>query len=326
MLLGRKTIFVTGACGFIGTHLCEALLKRGDLVVGLDNFDDYYDPAIKRRNQSILKQYPGFQLHEGDLREPGRVEKILDQTAFDVVVHLAARAGVRPSIKNPLLYYDVNINATVRLLEAMKNRGLKKLVFASSSSVYGNSQNIPFSEDHRVDAPVSPYAATKKAGEELCYTYHHLYDFDVYALRFFTVYGPRQRPEMAISLFARKIATQTPVLFYGDGTTRRDYTHISDILAGVVKAIDRVRGFEICNIGGSATISLGDLVTEIEGIVGKKAILDRQPFQPGEVFQTYADTTRARSLLDYSPQMKIQDGLRDYWNWLKDHPEELDRP
>jgi len=310
------TLLVTGGAGFIGSHLCERLISDGHLVICYDNFDSYYSPEIKRKNISGLLRNPNFRLVESDIRDKSGLEKALGQGKVDVVVHLAARAGVRPSIQQPELYYDVNIIGTLRLLEAMRSADVKKLVFGSSSSIYGNSDKIPFSETDNVDHPISPYAASKKAGELLCYTYSHLYSFDVFCLRFFTVYGPRQRPDMAIHQFAKNIADSKPITLYGDGTSRRDYTFVDDIVGGIKKAVTKVSGYEVINLGESSTISLIDLIHLIEEEVGVKAIIRWLPMQPGDVLMTNADIKKAQMLLDYNPGYSIKQGIQTFCRWL----------
>src|SRR5882672_9477360 len=257
-------ILVTGGAGFIGSHLVRALVKEGREVVALDNFDDFYLPEIKRRNLEPLAGRPGFTLIEGDIRDETLVEKVFTTHPISVVVHLAARPGVRPSIRQPALYCDVNVRGTTTLLEACRSHGVAKFIFGSSSSVYGNNAKLPFSEKDEVDRPISPYAATKRAGEILCATYHELYRLNVFCLRFFTVYGPRQRPEMAIHKFTRDIDRGLPLPRFGDGSTSRDYTYISDIVGGIVRSVERVQGYEIINIGGSKATRLQDLIALIE--------------------------------------------------------------
>lgn len=307
---------VTGAAGFIGSHLTERLLRDGWTVVGVDSFDTFYDPAIKRRNIAGPLSHPAFRLVEADIRDKAAMEQAVEPET-DVIVHLAARAGVRPSIAEPALYADVNINGTVTLLEAARMRGVPKFVFASSSSVYGNNKKVPFSESDNVDFPISPYAATKKAGELICHTYHHLYGLAVNCLRFFTVYGPRQRPDLAIHKFARLIEDGKPIPVYGDGTMMRDFTYIDDILNGVVAAVDRCTGYEIYNLGESQPIALGDLITEIEHALGKKAIRQRLPLQPGDVDRTYANVAKAQSQLGYRPSTDIRTGLTRFVAWFR---------
>ena len=304
-----KHVFITGVAGFIGSNLARTMLDQGYKVSGIDNFDTFYDPAIKRKAVARLTEYEAFKLREGDIRHRETLDIIFGSEKPDLVIHLAARAGVRPSIEQPELYYDVNVTGTLVLLEAMRAAGIKDMLFASSSSVYGNNKKVPFSETDPVDNPISPYAATKKAGELLCYTYHHLYDFNIYCLRFFTVYGPGQRPEMAIQQFGRKISEGTPITLFGDGTTRRDYTFISDITAGIIACANNLKGYEIFNLGNSDTISLIGLVRSIEDTLGKKAIIEWKPMQAGDVEITFADISKARRLLNYSPGYPVHRGL-----------------
>ncbi len=308
-------IVVTGGAGFIGSHLCEALVRAGRDVVAFDNFDDFYDPTLKRRNLASLEGHPCFTLVEGDIRDHAAVGAVL---AGDVstVVHLAARVGVRPSIEQPLLYQDVNIAGTMVLLEACRGLPSCKFVLASSSSVYGNNAKVPFAESDDVDAPISPYAATKRAGELLCRTYNHLYGLPVTCLRFFTVYGPRQRPDLAIHKFVRLIEEGLPIPIFGDGTMMRDFTYIDDIIDGVLKAIDRCSGFRIYNLGGSHPVALGDLVTAIERSLGKDAIIDRRSLQPGDVRRTFADVALARRELGFEPQTDLATGLTRFVEWF----------
>jgi UDP-glucuronate 4-epimerase len=309
---------VTGAAGFIGSHLVKHLLERGDEVVGLDNFNDYYDPRIKRRNLEPCMDRSSFTLIEGDIRDRALMEKVFAEHNFHAVVHLAAMAGVRPSLERPDLYFDVNVNGTLNILECVKQFGTEKLVFASSSSVYGGNKKVPFSEEDDVSFPVSPYAASKRAGEIMCYTYHHLYGLNIYSLRFFTVYGPGQRPEMAIHKFVRRILKGEPIPMFGDGSSRRDYTYIDDIMDGVLKALDRCEGYRIYNLGESRTVKLSDLVARIESECGKKAVIERLGDQPGDVPQTYADIERARSELGYAPSVPIEEGLKRFMAWYRE--------
>jgi UDP-glucuronate 4-epimerase len=305
---------ITGGAGFIGSHVGEALLARGDSLTVLDNFNRFYDPAIKRSNVALLK---GAQLIEGDIRDQGLVGELFASQRFDGVVHLAAMAGVRPSLLDPLLYEDVNVRGTLILLEAARRQPGLRFVFASSSSVYGANERVPFSETDDIHRPVSPYAATKRAGELHGYTYHHLYGIPFTGLRFFTVYGERQRPEMAIHKFVKAAFEGTPVPFYGDGSTRRDYTYIADIVNGVVRALDRCAGYELYNLGESQTISLAELVAAIELATGRKMLLDRQPMQPGDVLVTYADVSKARQKLGYEPRTPLAEGLRRFVAWYR---------
>lgn len=311
-----ETALITGGAGFIGSHLSERLLSEGWRVVCLDNFDTFYDPQIKRNNISSALKEKYFSLIEGDIRDKRLLDNIFNKEEIDVVIHIAARAGVRPSIKEPALYYDVNVGGTLNLLEAVRGRNVKKFIFASSSSVYGENTKVPFSEEDNVDYPISPYAATKKAGELLCYTYYHLYRIPITCLRFFTVYGPRQRPEMAIHKFTRLIYEGKPVPVFGDGSSKRDYTFIEDIIEGVVKSIHSGSLYEIINLGESNTISLSDLIVLIENNLHKNAVIEKLPLQPGDVPITYADTGKARSLLGYNPQTNIKEGIRIFTEWF----------
>jgi len=310
-------ILVTGAAGFIGSHLAERLLGRGDRVVALDNLNDYYDPRIKQRNLESALKSPKFSFIKGDILDGPLLDRVFGDTAFDVIVHLAARAGVRPSLEQPLLYEQVNCLGTLNMLEQARKRKVKRLVFASSSSVYGNVKTIPFREDARVDRPVSPYAATKAAGELYCHNYFHLYGISTTALRFFTVYGPRQRPDMAIHKFTALIDQGKPLPIYGDGSTERDYTYCTDIIDGVVAAIDRDLGFEIVNLGESRTTKLSELVSIIEESLGKKAVLKKLPMQPGDVIMTCADVSKAKRLLAYNPSTTVREGVKRFVEWYR---------
>jgi len=312
-------VLVTGAAGFIGSHLCERLLDRGHQVLALDNFDDFYDPAVKRRNIGELVARPGFVLVEADIRDGEALDALPGE--FSCIVHLAARAGVRPSIEHPVLYQDVNVSGTLQMLELARRRGVTNFVFGSSSSVYGNNRKVPFSEDDPVDHPISPYAATKRAGELLCHTYRHLFGIGCVCLRFFTVYGPRQRPDLAIHKFTRLLSAGEPIQQFGDGTTSRDYTHIGDILQGIEGAIDYLvanpGAFEIVNLGESETIQLTRLIEMISGALGVKPEIERLPTQPGDVEQTYADISKARRLLGYDPATSIDAGIARFVDWYR---------
>lgn len=312
-----RNVFVTGAAGFIGSHVSEALLARGDRVFGLDNFDPFYDRRIKERNLATLSANPSFSLLEGDIRDASALARWGEGFPPDALIHLAAKAGVRPSVADPIGYADVNIQGTIRMLEWARERKVPKILFASSSSVYGGNPKIPFSEDDFVDHPVSPYAATKKGGELLCHTYCHLYGMNVVALRFFTVYGPRQRPEMAIHKFTRRILEGKEIDLYGDGTSRRDYTYIDDIVSGVLGAMDAPPGYRVYNLGESATISLSALVGLIEKACGKPAVQRFRPSQPGDVPVTYADITRARTEIGYDPRIPIGRGVSRFVEWYR---------
>lgn len=311
-----RRVLVTGGAGFIGTHVCQRLLDEGDAVTILDAFDAFYDPAIKRRNVEGLRGQGGdrCRLVEGDVRDVAHCEDALH--GADVVVHLAALAGVRPSLHAPARYMDVNVRGTQVLLEAMQTTCPgAPLVFGSSSSVYGGNEKVPFAEDDPVDRPVSPYAASKRAGELISFTFHHLTETPVTCLRFFTVYGPGQRPEMAIHGFCRRIMAGKPLPFFGDGSSRRDYTFVSDIVAGVLAATRRRAGFRIFNLGGAHTTTLAELVTTLEQVLGRQATLERKPAQPGDVAVTYADIRRARQELGFEPEVGIEEGLGRFAEW-----------
>ncbi|HZS12125.1 MAG TPA: GDP-mannose 4,6-dehydratase [Nitrospirales bacterium] len=308
---------ITGGAGFIGSHVIETLLARGERVVCLDNFDTFYDPAIKRANLAAAATHPTFTLVEGDLRDPSCLERVFSQHPITKVFHAAARAGVRPSVADPLLYEDVNVRGTVTLLEVARTRQLQAFVFASSSSVYGGMTEIPFVESAALNRPVSPYAATKLACEQLCYTYHHLYGLPITCLRFFTVYGPRQRPEMAIHRFVALVDQGQSLPVYGDGGARRDFTYIDDIVQGVVAALDRPFAFEIINLGESETTELRALIALIETAVGKPAKIDFRPPEPGDVPVTCADITKARRLLGYQPTTPVRVGLQRFVEWYR---------
>lgn len=310
-------VLVTGAAGFIGSHLSERLVADGFDVVGLDNFDPFYSEEVKRLNIAGLLLSDKFILVEGDIRDRGDVESILSCGDVDIIVHLAAKAGVRPSIEDPVGYMDTNINGTVVMLEGAKKFGITKFVFASSSSVYGNNKKVPFSETDNVDFPISPYAATKKAGELICHTYSSLYDIDMTCLRFFTVYGPRQRPDLAIHKFAKLIEAGKSIPVFGDGSMRRDFTYVDDIVDGVVASMDKCSGYEIYNLGESRPVRLDELINEIQKALGKNAIIDRQPEQPGDVKQTYADVAKAVKELGYEPKTEISAGLKHFVDWLR---------
>jgi UDP-glucuronate 4-epimerase len=309
---------VTGGAGFIGSHLCERLLTQGHTLVAVDNFNDYYDPRLKRRNVEALLQSRGFSLIEADILELERLQQIFNKHSFDAVIHLAARAGVRPSIAQPLLYEQVNVLGTMHLLEMARQHEIPKFIFGSTSSVYGENRKVPFSEDDAVDNPISPYAATKKAGELVCYTYHHLHGLQVSCLRFFTVYGPRQRPDMAIHKFTQLLAAGQKVPMFGDGTTKRDYTFITDIVDGVCRALEHCSSYHIYNLGESRTIELRSLIELIAKNLGMEARIERLPMQPGDVPITYADVTRAQRELGYQPSTSIEQGVRLFVEWFKE--------
>ncbi|MEM9595112.1 MAG: NAD-dependent epimerase/dehydratase family protein [Acidobacteriota bacterium] len=316
-------ILITGGAGFIGTHLTRRLLDRGERITVLDDFNDYYDPARKRRNVAPFADHPDHRLVEGDIRDAELVDRLFRGEdsggwgGFDGVVHLAARAGVRPSLAEPILYEDVNCIGTLRLLEAARRHGPKNFVFGSSSSVYGINEKVPFAEDDSVEQPISPYATTKRAGELLCFNYHHLYGLRISCLRFFTVYGPGQRPEMAIHKFTDLLTRGETIPLYGDGGTRRDYTYVDDIVDGIVAAYDLAPGFEIFNLGGAETTRLGDLVEWLAAELAVEPRIEYLPDQPGDVPITYADVRKAGRLLGYSPRVPIREGLRRFVAWYQ---------
>jgi len=312
-----RAVFVTGVAGFIGSHVSEALLARGDSVFGFDNFDPFYDRRIKERNLANLSAHPSFSFTEGDIRDASALARWGGAIPPDALIHLAAKAGVRPSVADPVGYSDVNVHGTIRVLEWARGRRVPRILFASSSSVYGGNTKVPFSEDDFVDRPVSPYAATKKAGELLCHTYCHLYGMNVAALRFFTVYGPRQRPEMAIHKFTRRILEGKEIDLYGDGTSRRDYTFVDDVVSGVLGALSAPPGYRVYNLGESATISLSDLVALIEEACGRTAARRFRPPQPGDVPVTYADISRARKEIGYDPRTPIGRGVSLFVEWYR---------
>ncbi len=314
----KKNILITGGAGFIGSHLAEKLLAEDSRRVSvIDNFNDFYAPSVKRGNIANFVENPRFKLYENDIRDAPAVEKIFAENDFDAVVHLAAMAGVRPSLADPKLYAEVNINGTLNLLEAAKKNNLKQFVFGSSSSVYGENEKIPFAEDDRIQKPISPYAATKAAGELLCHTYSHLYDLRCVCLRFFTVYGARQRPDLAIHKFAKLISENQPIQMFGDGTTRRDYTFVDDIVQGICAAIDYAQSdYEIFNLGESQTIELKELIELLEKSLGKKALIEQHASQPGDVPVTYADISKAREILGYQPTTKIEQGIPKFVEWF----------
>jgi len=314
-------ILVTGAAGFIGSNLCRRLLERGETVLGLDNFDPLYDPAVKRRNLQAFRDHERFHFSDVDLRDGEALGAFWrgQNEPSDAVVHLAARAGVRPSLQDPVGYEQANVLATVRLLElAAATQPRPRFIFASSSSVYGNNPKTPFSEDDNVDHPISPYAATKKAGELLCYTFHHLYDLPVMVLRFFTVYGPAQRPDLAIHTFTNRLFRGEPIDMFGDGSSSRDYTYINDVLDGVVAAIDHCRGYEIVNLGGEHPIRLDAMIRTLEAATGRTATVRRRPQPPGDVRHTFADGAKAKRLLGYAPQTPFAEGVDRFVAWWRE--------
>jgi UDP-glucuronate 4-epimerase len=314
-----RHVLITGGAGFIGSHLTRRLLDGGDRVSVLDDFNDYYDPARKRSNVAPYLGRPDYRLTEGDIRDADLVNRLFAEGKFDAVVHLAARAGVRPSLKEPILYEDVNCIGTLRLLEAARHHGPDLFLFGSSSSVYGINEKVPFSEDDLVNQPISPYATTKRAGELLCFNYHHLYGMRTACLRFFTVYGPRQRPEMAIHKFTELLAQGKTIPMFGDGESRRDYTYVDDIVDGLVATLALGPGFEILNLGGAETTSLKDLIHWIAEELAVSPRIEYLPNQPGDVPITYADVSKAARLLGYSPKVPIREGLRRFVAWYQEN-------
>lgn len=317
-----RKILLTGGAGFIGSHLADRLLTEGEWnVTVIDDFNDFYEPAVKYQNIAQHTENPSYQAIEFDIRDAKALDSVFAKNTFDVIVHLAARAGVRPSLAEPQLYTETNISGTLNLLELARKYNIKQFVFGSSSSVYGINAKVPFAEGDPIRQPISPYAATKAAGELLCHTYSHLYGIRAVCLRFFTVYGARQRPDLAIHKFARLLSVGQPIPIFGDGTTRRDYTYIDDIISGVRAAIDyQETAYEVINLGESRTVALNELVSLLEQELGRKAIIERKPMQPGDVPQTFADITKARRLLEYNPQTQIEEGIKKFVAWFtKNH-------
>ncbi len=313
-----KNILVTGGAGFIGSHLVDRLLgeKTWNVTV-VDDFNDFYAPETKRANVEKHLQNPAYSLYETDICDTENLRKVFAESNFDVIVHLAARADVRPSLLEPKLYNETNITGTLNLLELAREFGVKQFIFGSSSSVYGNNRKVPFSEKDQINQPISPYAVTKAAGELLCHTYSHLYDVRTICLRFFTVYGARQRPDLAIHKFSKLISEGKPIQVFGDGTTRRDYTFIDDIIEGVRAAINyRATDYEIFNLGESQTVELKYLIELLEKNLEKKAVIEWREMQPGDVLQTFADIGKAKELLNYNPQTKIERGIEKFVEWF----------
>ncbi len=323
------SFIVTGVAGFIGSHLGAALLARGDRVIGIDNFDPFYDRKLKLVNLADVAKFPPdqFELVELDIRDAQALRELFDRVRPDGVFHIAALAGVRPSIADPARYVSVNVDGLVSVLEAARACECRKVIFASSSSVYGNNTKVPFAETDPVDEPISPYAATKRAGELICHTYSHLHGISIACLRFFTVYGPSQRPDLAISKFMRLIANDKPVPMFGDGSMSRDYTYIDDIIQGVLAASEFLSAsslkpqasglFRVFNLGGSQPVSLRDMIESIGAVVGNEPQIEHLPMQPGDVQRTYADLSRSRQELGFDPQTPFEEGLRKQWAWLR---------
>jgi UDP-glucuronate 4-epimerase len=314
-----KNLLITGGAGFIGSHLVDRLLATSvERVTVVDDFNNFYDPSIKRDNIREHLKDRRYNINELDIRERAALEQVFKANNFDCVVHLAARAGVRPSLSEPQLYTETNINGTLNLLELARQNNIKQFVFGSSSSVYGINAKVPFSEDDPIRQPISPYAATKGAGELLCHTYAHLYGLRCLCLRFFTAYGPRQRPDLAIHKFAKLITQRKPIPVFGDGSTRRDYTYIDDIIDGVIAAMSYDKSnYEVINLGESRTVELNELISLLEKELDTHAIIERHPPQPGDVPQTYADISKARALLGYQPKTQIEEGLRRFVEWFR---------
>lgn len=311
-------ILVTGAAGFIGSHVVDRLLQDGHTVIGVDAFTDFYSPLYKEDNVAEHLKHPNYSLHRADITDAVAMKKVFQQS-FDAIIHLAAQAGVRASIENPLLFQKTNVEGSYLLFELAKQNNIQTIIFASSSSVYGNRSNVPFSESDSVDHPISPYAATKKATELIAYTYHHLYNMNCIGLRFFTVYGERGRPDMAPYLFTEAILNDKPIQRFGDGSMQRDFTYINDIVDGVVRCLDKYFGYEIINLGNSSPISVQEFIATIERITGKTANIQQQPERPGDVEKTYADITKAKELLGWAPTTTLENGMRAFISWFKEH-------
>jgi UDP-glucuronate 4-epimerase len=309
---------VTGGAGFIGSHVCERLLRDGHSVWAFDDLNPFYDPQFKRANlRDIQSLAQPFEFFHGDITDAAALDEIFSSVRFDQVIHLAARAGVRPSLEQPALYQHVNVEGTVNVLEAARKNGVKKIIIASSSSVYGVNSKIPFSESDPIFSAISPYAASKLACEALGHVYHHVHKMDVAMLRFFTVYGPRQRPDLAIRKFAALIVAGKPIPVFGDGSTARDYTFVTDTLDGIIACTKQEFGFEIFNLGESETVTLRCLIELLEAALEKKAVIDRQPVQPGDVPVTFADISKARAKFNYSPKIKIEEGIKLFADWFR---------
>lgn len=312
---------ITGGAGFIGSSLSEELIKQGNKVIALDNFCDFYNPTIKENNVKELIKNSNFKLYRNDIRDRATVKRIFEENNIDIVMHLAAMAGVRPSIENPVLYQEVNCMGTQNILEEMKEHNVKNLVMASSSSVYGNCKEVPFREDMVVDFAISPYAATKKANEVMTHVYHKLFDMNVIMLRFFTVYGPKQRPDLAINKFTRLMLNNEEIPMFGDGTTSRDYTYIDDIVDGIIKSCNYVlenkNVYEILNIGNSSPTSLKEMINTIAKVLEVEPNIKQLPMQPGDVDRTYADVSKARNLIGYEPKTSFEEGIEKFVKWYK---------
>jgi UDP-glucuronate 4-epimerase len=317
--MNGQTVLVTGAAGFIGSHAAEALLTRGYRVVGVDNFCDFYDRSWKEMNLKSIRSGDKVEVEEIDITDGTAIDKLVAKAKPAAILHLAAMAGVRPSIEQPAYYARVNVEGTTHLLQAAVKYKVGKFLFASSSSVYGNLGRVPFREDDPVAEPISPYAATKRSGELLCYTYWHLYKLPVFCLRFFTVFGPRQRPDLAIHKFTRLISQGKPLPMFGDGSTSRDYTYVEDIVSGILAGLDRCDRYRIYNLGGNDPVTLKALLEELQRAIGKTAIIDKRPAQLGDVERTYADLTRSSEELGYAPKVSLPEGLRRFVEWFREY-------
>lgn len=318
-----QTYLITGGAGFIGSSLSEELIKEGNKVVAIDNFCDFYNPTIKENNVKELIKNSNFKLYRNDIRDKEAVKRIFEENNIDIVMHLAAMAGVRPSIENPVLYQEVNCMGTQNILETMKEHNVKNLVMASSSSVYGNCKEIPFREDMVVDFAISPYAATKKANEVMTHVYHKLFDMNVIMLRFFTVYGPKQRPDLAINKFTRLMLEDKEIPMFGDGTTSRDYTYIDDIVDGIIRSCNYVENnndvYEILNLGNSSPVSLKEMINTIGQAIGVEPKIKQLPMQPGDVDRTFADISKAKKLIGYNPKTSFKEGIERFIKWYKEN-------
>ena len=317
-----KTYFITGGAGFIGSSLSKKLLEEGNKVITIDNFCDFYNPKIKENNIKEIEENENYKMYRADIRDRQALKEIFEENKIDIVMHLAAMAGVRPSIENPVLYQEVNCMGTQNILEEMKEHNIKNLVMSSSSSVYGNCKEVPFREDMIVDYAISPYAATKKANEVMTHVYHKLFNMNVMMLRFFTVYGPKQRPDLAINKFTRLMLNDEEIPMFGDGTTSRDYTYIDDIVNGIIKSCEYVMShenvYEILNIGNSSPVSLKEMIQTIGQALGKEPKIKQLPMQPGDVDRTYADISKAKKLIGYEPKVSFEQGIKNFVEWYKD--------
>ena len=315
----KLKILVTGCAGFIGSNLCDKLLEQCHFVLGVDHLSDYYDPVIKINNISHNFKNSNFKFLIKNVKEKIKFDKIFKEYKFDVIIHLAARAGVGESIQKPLEFKDTNITGTLNLLELSKEHNIKQFIFASSSSVYGNNKNVPFNEKDHVEEPISPYATSKRACESYCYTYNYLFKLPTIILRFFNVYGPRNRPDMAHYKFTKAILEEKPITKYGNGNTSRDYTYVDDIVEGIIACLDKDFNFEIFNLGNSAPITLNQMIATLEKTLGKKAIIDQKPIPAGDLMRTYADISKAKKMLDWEPKTSYEEGVKKLVEWYKNN-------